>query len=244
MLDYERVFYIIVLNACSEQVYNKRQRGDLLVATDDTQYRIVEAAGPIFASKGYRDATVREICEAAGVGLASVNYHFRDKQQLYVRVVEHAYEELHSHGMVRLDDVPEMPPMERLTEWISRVCRKILREGRDSWQDQILSRELRNPTPVCEVFLRNRIMMDLKPLLEVLEEVLPAGTSDMARWRFAHSVMGQALFYDTYHKFTQVLAGDDVDMTNFGDDKVAEHIARFCGAALGLTPPLATPATE
>ena len=45
---------------------------------DDTATRVLNAAGPIFAEKGFKDATVREICSAAGVNLASVNYYFRD----------------------------------------------------------------------------------------------------------------------------------------------------------------------
>ena len=94
------------------------------MATDETQTRIIQAAGPIFAEKGYRDATVREICEAANVGSASINYHFRDKQHLYVLVVERAYEEMQCSHPPRLDDVPEMPDPERLAEWILRLTRK------------------------------------------------------------------------------------------------------------------------
>ena len=51
------------------------------MSTDDTASRLLNAAGPIFAEKGYQNATVREICAAAGVNLASVNYYFRDKER-------------------------------------------------------------------------------------------------------------------------------------------------------------------
>ena len=37
--------------------------------SDDTQQRVLEAAGRVFAERGYRDATVREICSAADVNL-------------------------------------------------------------------------------------------------------------------------------------------------------------------------------
>ena len=36
--------------------------------------KLLESACRIFAEKGYRDATVAEICEAAGANVAAINY--------------------------------------------------------------------------------------------------------------------------------------------------------------------------
>ena len=55
-----------------------------------TRERVLTAASEIFAEKGYRDATVSEICEAADANIASVNYHFGDKESLYDEVWRHA----------------------------------------------------------------------------------------------------------------------------------------------------------
>ncbi|WP_372798150.1 TetR/AcrR family transcriptional regulator [Pontiella sp.] len=52
----------------------------------DTKERLIQAAAPIFADKGYRETTVAEICEAAGANIAAVNYHFGDKANLYTEV--------------------------------------------------------------------------------------------------------------------------------------------------------------
>ena len=57
---------------------------DISVVSQDTKARIIEAAGQVFANKGFEAATIREICRLAQVNLAAINYHFGDKQRLYV----------------------------------------------------------------------------------------------------------------------------------------------------------------
>ena len=62
-----------------------------MVAQDPTKVRLLEAAGEEFAEKGYELARVRSICERAGANLAAVNYHFGDKEQLYLDVLREAH---------------------------------------------------------------------------------------------------------------------------------------------------------
>ena len=51
--------------------------------TTRTRGKLLVAAGEIFAEKGFRDATIAEICRQAGTNIAAVNYHFGSKEALY-----------------------------------------------------------------------------------------------------------------------------------------------------------------
>ncbi len=52
----------------------------------DAKDRILDEAEALFAEKGFHAVTVREITQAAHCNLAAVNYHFGNKQNLYLDV--------------------------------------------------------------------------------------------------------------------------------------------------------------
>ena len=91
---------------------------------DDTRQRLLEAAGEIFAEKGFRAATVREICGRAGANLAAVNYHFGDKERLYVAAVKHSHS---SDQDQRTPSWPRgTPPAEKLRDYIQQMLTSLL----------------------------------------------------------------------------------------------------------------------
>lgn len=58
-------------------------------STKETKGRIFKASAKLFALRGYDGASMREIAKEADVNLALINYHFKDKQQLFVSVIEY-----------------------------------------------------------------------------------------------------------------------------------------------------------
>src|SRR5215472_3413394 len=56
-----------------------------------TRSELLEAAGQVFAEKGFERATGREICARAGANPAAVNYYFGGMEGLYAAVLEVAH---------------------------------------------------------------------------------------------------------------------------------------------------------
>lgn len=60
----------------------------------ETAERLLDAALPVFSAHGYAGASTRTLAGAAGVNIATIAYHFRDKQGLYDAVVDRIYDRL------------------------------------------------------------------------------------------------------------------------------------------------------
>ncbi len=115
---------------------------------DSTRDRIVEAAGVLFARRGFEATTIRDICQAAGANVAAVNYYFRDKERLYIEAVVRAHR-------WRLDRVQlpdwdaNTPPREKLADFVLTFFRRVLGGPDDTWRTQLVMREIMNPSAAC-----------------------------------------------------------------------------------------------
>ncbi len=92
---------------------------------DETKGKIVEAATKLFAEKGLDGVTVREICAAAGVNVALVNYHFKSKEGLYAVCIERLFARIGGERIATLDkDVTDEAGWRRaVTEWVKGFSR-------------------------------------------------------------------------------------------------------------------------
>jgi AcrR family transcriptional regulator len=80
-----------------------------------TRAQILEAAAEIFAARGYRGASVKDVAERVGMTKGAVYFHFPSKESLAIAVVEEHYarwpvamEEIRSQGFSPLETVEEM----------------------------------------------------------------------------------------------------------------------------------------
>ena len=172
-------------------------------AADDTPRRLLEAAGEVFAAKGFQAATVREICRRAGANLAAVNYHFGDKHQLYIEAVKHAQCCGEEDPLPQWP--PDTPPAAKLRGYVHRMLARFLDDRRPAWHAQLMAREMAEPTEACVALVDSYI----RPSYELLDGInCPIGSVNITeRLGTSHQVsdIGQ-LGHGTIARMAQ--AGD------------------------------------
>lgn len=73
-----------------------------------TRDRILAAAEKLFAEKGYKETTTREIVREAGASLSSLQSHFQGKESVYFQVRCKAIEELYQFMRPSMEEVEYM----------------------------------------------------------------------------------------------------------------------------------------
>jgi AcrR family transcriptional regulator len=90
-------------------------------AAELTRARILDAAAGAFAHLGFEGASTRALAEAAGVNIATLAYHFGDKQGLYEATIERVYARLLAVEL-ELDALPPVPA-DRVRTLVARLYR-------------------------------------------------------------------------------------------------------------------------
>ena len=196
-----------------------------------TRERLLETAGEIFAEKGFKGATVREIIDRAGVNIAAVNYYFRDKERLYIEAVKHAA--CGEPEAPRLEWPPGTAPAVKLRDFIRFQLFKFLDPSRPPWLARLIMRELTQPSEACAELVREYIEPKSKILIGILRDLLPPNTPRRKYFMTAFSIVGQCHFYCSHKPIIRLLVGED-EYQRFDVAALAEHITQFTLRALGV----------
>src|SRR5207247_10961656 len=109
----------------------------------DTRQRLLEAAGEVFAERGFRDATTQEICRRADANIAAVHYHFGDKEELYRTVIQYAEERAAESAPADVE--PGAPAEKRLREHIESFLVRLFVECPTVWLGTLVAHDVSVP---------------------------------------------------------------------------------------------------
>jgi TetR/AcrR family transcriptional regulator, regulator of cefoperazone and chloramphenicol sensitivity len=202
----------------------------MAIDVEATPERVIEAAGEIFAEKGFESATVREICRRGKANLAAINYYFGDKRRLYVEAVKRAHV-----NRAQLFPLPKWPPgtppQQKLADFVLTLLRRMISPSGSKWEGELMIREIARPTEACQELVRDYIRPHFEALGAILAELMPDATPQK-RHLVGFSVVGQCLHYKVAAPVTRLLVSD-TEFEGYQPELLAEHITDLTLRGIG-----------
>jgi AcrR family transcriptional regulator len=144
----------------------RKQRSD----GQETRRQLLAAACEVFGKKGFRDATIAEICAMAGANVAAANYHFGGKEALYVESWLYAFEKSLRAYPPDGGVAPDAPGEERLRGWILSIMRRII--DPESHDLDMVHKEMANPTGLLAAAIKESLEPVFLGLTSIVRELL------------------------------------------------------------------------
>ncbi len=202
----------------------KRKRPEL------TRDKLIEAAGHVFAERGYRAATIREICRRAGANVASVNYTFGDKMGLYTEVLRHSVRAAKTAAMSAALDA-NLSAEETIRAVIRARLMSLCQETRPDWHLRLVIHEFSQPTPAMARVVDEGMRPIYDRVRKAVGEVIGLPPDHETTRLSVNSIVGQILFYTFSWPVLSHLQ-PELKLTPDQLDRIADHIADFSMAYL------------
>ena len=192
----------------------------------ETRQRLLDAAGELFAEKGFRLAGTREICRKAGTDIAAIHYHFGNKENLYEAVLRYA-------DNLLVDAIPTFAVSRsreaRLREMIEWVLAQCFAQGQPEWRWRFIEQATIALTPGLRAFFNSKILPLYQALDSICREFLGKDASQQ-QVRFAtRSILGQCFYY---RHFRVLIGGQGETFSNEHLHELADHVLEFSLAGL------------
>ena len=195
-------------------------------ATNTTKDRLLEAACHVFAQKGFRDATVAEICEVADANIAAVNYHFGDKESLYDAVWHRAFDLTNAAYPVdaKLPDNPVL--YDYLYSYSNAILHRIFSETESGLFAKLLYREMAAPTLALDHIATEVLQPQSQFLAQALGASMGSAVDEKNLQLCMHSIIGMCVFYNFSRPLRERVLGCKT-LNEEEIEETARHIAAF-----------------
>ena len=196
----------------------------------NTRTRLLTTACRLFAEKGFQETTIADICRQAEANIASVNYHFRDKENLYLEAWRYAFQlDLAAHpadGGTPFDAPAEQRLAGRIRSLMSRI------DDDNSYFFAIINKEMSQPTQLLAEILAKEINPQRQAMMAIIKELLgSAATAHKVQYSHA-SIIGQC-FHFARMKHMLANCPSPFELPHELDAKVyTEHVIHFSLAGI------------
>jgi AcrR family transcriptional regulator len=191
-----------------------------------TRERLLDAAEKLFAERGFRSASVRDITREASCNIASVNYHFGGKSNLYREVFLRRLRDLRERRVAVIERVRgERPSLERLlSAFATAFVHPLVEEAPGRLWVLLVSQELIDPQLPPDMFYGEMLDPLQKALVGAVVEATPGLDLDDAALAM-HSLIGQLFHMVKLQRFPPGRPAPSLT-------ELVEHTVRFSAAGI------------
>lgn len=150
----------------------------------DTKEQLLACAVPLFAEKGYRDATCSELSRRAKANIAAINYHFGSKENLYRLSLRKAFEIANAKYPFKAELPDDAAAEDKLFANMNAIIRRNFDEGPAGHLNKIMAHQVSNPTAPQSLVFDEISSLQGNYLLKVVSEIcgpLPAPSLKAAK---------------------------------------------------------------
>lgn len=195
---------------------------------EDTHDRILFAAQKLFAEKGFDATSVRDITTEASCNVASVNYHFGGKDNLYLETFRSMLTVLRDRRLELMDELMGRDPSPSLEEFVETfaviMIEPLVGDSRGRMFLNLVSREMIAPRLPDGVLVSEFFEPMMERATAGLSEVGPQ-LEPMSARMCVMSLVGQLLHSLKAHHLLADLGRPDVLPTQHSDQ--IAHFVRF-----------------
>jgi AcrR family transcriptional regulator len=200
---------------------------------EQTKRELLTAAQKLFAERGFRGTSIRDIATESGSNTAAVNYHFGSKENLYREVFRRHRWDLHNRGITAVREVLERtggrPSLRSILEAFALASKK----GRDPSDFRrcvmLMHRELVEPQLDPGFGLKEVIEPLQQSLAQAISAVCPT-LSDKAVHMCVHSFLAQLAHLNRLQVYFEALGPEKLPLLD--STEAIRHIVEFTTAGI------------
>jgi AcrR family transcriptional regulator len=202
-------------------------------ADQQTRSALLEAAGQVFAEKGFDGATGKEICRRAGANTAAVNYYFGSMRGLYAATLWEAHSRLVTFEALSAAVAQKADPRAQLRAVISLFVATLTGPVASSWVLRVIGREITSPSPALDVLRQKELLPKSRILRRIVGQLMGLPENHPAVARGCLNVLAPCFMLLVGDRQTLSRAFPQIGLTPQDGPALVRHMVRF--ALAGLT---------
>ena len=202
----------------------RKQRSD----GQETRRNLLVSACKVFASKGFRQATIAEICKKAKVNNAAVSYHFGSKEDLYVECWRYAFAQASKAYPLNGGISAEAPAEARMRGLIFSIMQRITNPKSHAFD--IFYKEAANPSGLLTKVMWESVEPIVRGFDLLVSELLDKELNEQEVQLCSMSIRSQCLgplLYARRRKSVQDSSQNGLEPLIEDVEQLADHITRF-----------------